>query len=133
MVEHAVIALHPPHWCRLMRCIVNAVLGAFAAEQPVASAISPEADAAAAPASFRSEHSALQHHALALCGAILHADPTAIHVLRGAGVWELAYGPACFFFGQVPACSCSFGRSWLWDCQSHESFKNPKSNQLPVA
>ena len=36
---------------------------------------------------------------LVLLGRVLHVDPTAIHVMRGASLWELAYGPAFFFFG----------------------------------
>jgi hypothetical protein len=50
---------------------------------------------------FRQRSTALQHHALALLGRVLHVDPTAIHAMRGAALWELAYGPAFFFFGQV--------------------------------
>jgi len=30
---------------------------------------------------------------------VLHVDPVAIHDVRALGLWELAYGPAFFFFG----------------------------------
>lgn len=96
--------------------MVGAVLDAFrpsaaaastaSSACPPASASTP-ADAAAAAAAaetsafFRSRSTAAQHHALALLGRILHVDPTAIHAMRGAALWELAYGPAFFFFGQV--------------------------------
>jgi hypothetical protein len=50
---------------------------------------------------FRQRSTALQHHTLALLGRVLHVDPTAIHTMRGAALWELAFGPAFFFFGQV--------------------------------
>lgn len=53
------------------------------------------------PAFFRQRSTTLQHHALALLGRVLHVDPTAIHAMRAAALWELAYGPAFFFFGQV--------------------------------
>jgi hypothetical protein len=58
-------------------------------------------DGAELAALFRRRSTALQHHTLALLGRVLHVDPTAIHAMRGAALWELAYGPAFFFFGQV--------------------------------
>ncbi len=101
--------------------MVGAVLDAFrpsaaaasaasSASHPASAATPADAAAAAAAAAasaaetsafFRSRSTAAQHHALALLGRILHVDPTAIHAMRGAVLWELAYGPAFFFFGQV--------------------------------
>ena len=36
-----------------------------------------------------------QQHAV----QVLHVDPVAIRDVRALGLWELAYGPAFFFFG----------------------------------
>jgi len=70
-------------------------------QDAAAAAAAAAASAAETSAFFRSRSTAAQHHALALLGRILHVDPTAIHAMRGAALWELAYGPAFFFFGQV--------------------------------
>lgn len=73
---------------------------------PGAAAVAAPSGAAAAATFFRMRSTAAQHHALALLGRILHVDPTAIHAMRGAALWELAYGPAFFFFGQVRCFIC---------------------------
>jgi hypothetical protein len=74
---------------------------AGAGNSPTVDGASPAPDIAELASFFRQRSTALQHHTLALLGRVLHVDPTAIHAMRGAALWELAYGPAFFFFGQV--------------------------------
>lgn len=85
---------------------------------------------------FRRESTALQHHALALLGRVLHVDPTAIHAMRAAALWELAYGPAFFFFAQVHHSSIEHATlsvaTFSGRCQMPLSCCRPWSNRPPA-